>query len=179
MAEREGFEPPIALRLCLISSQVHSTGLCHLSAYSVFSFCPSFLSLFSLRRSRNSRRSRLRAAQVKSTGKGRKVATLTPRSKRSFRLRQRALDESGHAVMKLLEALVANVNHVAGFVPVKFNVPGQRLRNGQVLLFILRGEERRGQVVVSAVDHDAQARIGFEGFGQIDRHVEIDGIAAM
>ena len=33
MAEREGFEPPIALRLCLISSQVHSTGLCHLSAF--------------------------------------------------------------------------------------------------------------------------------------------------
>jgi hypothetical protein len=33
MAEREGFEPPIALRLCLISSQVHSTGLCHLSVY--------------------------------------------------------------------------------------------------------------------------------------------------
>ena len=32
LAEREGFEPPIALRLCLISSQVHSTGLCHLSA---------------------------------------------------------------------------------------------------------------------------------------------------
>jgi hypothetical protein len=31
LAEREGFEPPIALRLCLISSQVHSTGLCHLS----------------------------------------------------------------------------------------------------------------------------------------------------
>jgi hypothetical protein len=36
MAEREGFEPPIALRLCLISSQVHSTGLCHLSACSFF-----------------------------------------------------------------------------------------------------------------------------------------------
>ena len=34
LAEREGFEPPIALRLCLISSQVHSTGLCHLSALS-------------------------------------------------------------------------------------------------------------------------------------------------
>src|SRR5580692_19679 len=32
MAEREGFEPPIPLRVCLISSQVHSTGLCHLSA---------------------------------------------------------------------------------------------------------------------------------------------------
>ena len=32
MAEREGFEPPIELPLCLISSQVHSTGLCHLSA---------------------------------------------------------------------------------------------------------------------------------------------------
>jgi hypothetical protein len=31
MAEREGFEPPIPLRVCLISSQVHSTGLCHLS----------------------------------------------------------------------------------------------------------------------------------------------------
>ncbi len=27
----EGFEPPIALRLCPISSQVHSTGLRHLS----------------------------------------------------------------------------------------------------------------------------------------------------
>jgi|HubBroStandDraft_5_1064220.scaffolds.fasta_scaffold54346_2 hypothetical protein len=31
MAERGRFELPIALRLCLISSQVHSTGLCHLS----------------------------------------------------------------------------------------------------------------------------------------------------
>ena len=31
LAEREGFEPPIALRLWLISSQLHSTGLCHLS----------------------------------------------------------------------------------------------------------------------------------------------------
>ena len=37
MAEREGFEPPIPLRVCLISSQVHSTGLCHLSA--VFTTC--------------------------------------------------------------------------------------------------------------------------------------------
>jgi hypothetical protein len=36
MAEREGFEPPIAFRLCLISSQVHSTGLCHLSAREPF-----------------------------------------------------------------------------------------------------------------------------------------------
>jgi hypothetical protein len=36
MAEREGFEPPIDLRLCLISSQVHSTGLCHLSAFFYF-----------------------------------------------------------------------------------------------------------------------------------------------
>src|SRR5580704_8006235 len=36
MAEREGFEPPIDLRLCLISSQVHSTGLCHLSALFYF-----------------------------------------------------------------------------------------------------------------------------------------------
>ncbi len=35
MAEREGFEPPIELPLCLISSQVHSTGLCHLSAVMV------------------------------------------------------------------------------------------------------------------------------------------------
>ena len=33
MAESEGFEPPIALRLCLISSQVHSTGLCQLSVF--------------------------------------------------------------------------------------------------------------------------------------------------
>lgn len=33
MAERGRFELPIALRLCLISSQVHSTGLCHLSAF--------------------------------------------------------------------------------------------------------------------------------------------------
>ena len=36
MAEREGFEPPIALRLWLISSQLHSTGLCHLSDSSPF-----------------------------------------------------------------------------------------------------------------------------------------------
>ena len=31
MAEGEGFEPPIPVKVCLISSQVHSTGLCHLS----------------------------------------------------------------------------------------------------------------------------------------------------
>ena len=42
MAEREGFEPPIALRLCLISSQVHSTGLCHLSAMSVGTLARSY-----------------------------------------------------------------------------------------------------------------------------------------
>ena len=36
MAESEGFEPPIDLRLCLISSQVHSTGLCQLSVVSVY-----------------------------------------------------------------------------------------------------------------------------------------------
>src|SRR5262245_38841436 len=30
-AEREGFEPPVPLRVRLISNQVHSTGLCHLS----------------------------------------------------------------------------------------------------------------------------------------------------
>jgi hypothetical protein len=37
MAESEGFEPPIDLRLCLISSQVHSTGLCQLSVDSILS----------------------------------------------------------------------------------------------------------------------------------------------
>ena|GEM_PF-6480672 len=31
VAERGGFEPPIPVKVCLISSQVHSTGLCHLS----------------------------------------------------------------------------------------------------------------------------------------------------
>ena len=31
MAEREGFEPPIPVRVCMISSHVHSTRLCHLS----------------------------------------------------------------------------------------------------------------------------------------------------
>ena len=36
MAEREGFEPPVAFRLRLISSQVHSTGLCHLSQASSY-----------------------------------------------------------------------------------------------------------------------------------------------
>ena len=38
MAERGRFELPIALRLCLISSQVHSTGLCHLSVFSLLLF---------------------------------------------------------------------------------------------------------------------------------------------
>jgi hypothetical protein len=33
MAEREGFEPPIPVKVWLISSQLHSTGLCHLSAW--------------------------------------------------------------------------------------------------------------------------------------------------
>jgi hypothetical protein len=32
VAEREGFEPPIPVKVWLISSQLHSTGLCHLSA---------------------------------------------------------------------------------------------------------------------------------------------------
>ncbi len=39
LAEREGFEPPIPLRVCLISSQVHSTGLCHLSVFLSYVFC--------------------------------------------------------------------------------------------------------------------------------------------
>jgi hypothetical protein len=50
MAERGRFELPIALRLCLISSQVHSTGLCHLSAFycylsSRLAECPKLASL--------------------------------------------------------------------------------------------------------------------------------------
>jgi hypothetical protein len=49
MAEREGFEPPIDLRLCLISSQVHSTGLCHLSAFFYFISGDLITASFSLR----------------------------------------------------------------------------------------------------------------------------------
>ena len=33
VAESEGFEPPVPFRVRLISSQVHSTGLCQLSAF--------------------------------------------------------------------------------------------------------------------------------------------------
>ena len=36
VAEREGFEPPIPLRVCMISSHVHSTRLCHLSSGKVY-----------------------------------------------------------------------------------------------------------------------------------------------
>jgi hypothetical protein len=42
MAESEGFEPPIDLRLCLISSQVHSTGLCQLSVLAAAKFIANF-----------------------------------------------------------------------------------------------------------------------------------------
>jgi hypothetical protein len=49
VAEREGFEPPIDLRLCLISSQVHSTGLCHLSALFYFISGVRIAASFSLR----------------------------------------------------------------------------------------------------------------------------------
>jgi hypothetical protein len=37
MAEREGFEPPIPVKVCLISSQVHSTALPSLRFF-VFSY---------------------------------------------------------------------------------------------------------------------------------------------
>src|ERR1700749_4563119 len=37
MAEREGFEPPIPVKVCLISSQVHSTALPSLRVF-VFSY---------------------------------------------------------------------------------------------------------------------------------------------
>ncbi len=33
LAESEGFEPPIPVKVWLISSQLHSTGLCQLSAF--------------------------------------------------------------------------------------------------------------------------------------------------
>ncbi len=46
MAESEGFEPPIDLRLCLISSQVHSTGLCQLSALFTATYRPISLHSF-------------------------------------------------------------------------------------------------------------------------------------
>ena|GEM_PF-2603303 len=39
MAEREGFEPPVPAKVRLISSQVHSTGLCHLSVSPVYREC--------------------------------------------------------------------------------------------------------------------------------------------
>ena len=52
MAESEGFEPPIALRLCLISSQVHSTGLCQLSTAKQLPHCERSLQPFSVYRRR-------------------------------------------------------------------------------------------------------------------------------
>jgi hypothetical protein len=45
MAEREGFEPPIPVKVCLISSQVHSTGLCHLSVVNLGLQSPALVSL--------------------------------------------------------------------------------------------------------------------------------------
>ncbi len=42
MAEREGFEPPIPVKVWLISSQLHSTGLCHLSAVRTAAAEPQF-----------------------------------------------------------------------------------------------------------------------------------------
>ena len=45
MAEREGFEPPIPVKVCLISSQVHSTGLCHLSVVNLGLRSPALASL--------------------------------------------------------------------------------------------------------------------------------------
>ena len=41
MAERGRFELPIPVKVCLISSQVHSTGLCHLSVVKLVQFLQS------------------------------------------------------------------------------------------------------------------------------------------
>ena len=40
LAEREGFEPPIPVKVWLISSQLHSTGLCHLSVIEPVGIAP-------------------------------------------------------------------------------------------------------------------------------------------
>jgi hypothetical protein len=90
-----------------------------------------------------------------------------------------ALDEGGYAVVELLEAFVANVDHVPGFVPVVLDVLGEGLGNGQVLFFILRGEEGCGQVVISSVDHDFEAGIGLERLGQVGCNVGGDGVAVV
>ena len=81
--------------------------------------------------------------------------------------------------MELLEALIADVDHVAGFIPGEFDILRKGLRNGKVLFFVLSGEERRGQVVIASIDHDAEAGIGLERIRQIVGHVEADGIAAV
>ena len=65
VAESEGFEPPIDLRLCLISSQVHSTGLCQLSVRLVYRSLPRLRNHPSFARTPTSgaaQRRRLRAA---------------------------------------------------------------------------------------------------------------------
>jgi hypothetical protein len=46
MAEREGFEPPIPVKVCLISSQVHSTALPSLRVF-VFNYLQRLLLLLS------------------------------------------------------------------------------------------------------------------------------------
>ena len=81
--------------------------------------------------------------------------------------------------MELLEAFVADVDHVAGFVPVVLDVFGEGLGNGEMLFFVLRGEEGRGQIVVAAVDHDLKAGIGLEGFGQVGSDVYADRVAVV
>ncbi len=82
VAEREGFEPPIPLRVCLISSQVHSTGLCHLSAI-IFNNIATYRRLpksagprFGPHWKGNSSRSLAQSAIQRSSGRARKCCAL-------------------------------------------------------------------------------------------------------
>src|ERR1019366_1656699 len=99
---------------------------------------------------------------------------------RSFSLpRTRAGNKRRHPIMQLLQALVAHINHVPRLIPVIFDILCQRLRNRQMLFLVLRGKEWRSQIVVAAVHHYFQSRIGLHRLSQIWSHVHARRIATM
>src|SRR5208337_1460541 len=86
-------------------------------------------------------------------------------------------DERRHAIVQLLHAFIAHVHHVPRFVPVVLDILGQRLRNRQMFVLILRGKKRRCQIVVTTVHHHLQPRIGLHRLCQIRSHVYTHGVA--
>src|ERR1700748_1416751 len=86
-----------------------------------------------------------------------------------------AADEGSDVVMQLLERFLVGIHHVTGLIPRVLNVLPQGGGDGQVVHLVTGREIGGGEVEISTIEQDLEARIELHRCGEIWHDVDAPG----